>query len=63
MIAAIIVPHDDMLVSMALHVAAQRGLVLQTDGRHSVMTDRLLPGYARITGGGTLRPAPEPEAA
>ena len=48
---AIIVP-GEVTVSFALHLAAEQGGVLQTNGRTDVIAPRLLSGYARITGGG-----------
>ena len=61
---AVILPNDEQLLSIALGSALSLGLVLQTDGKRCVMAPRLLPRFARITGGGSAHtPAPEPEAA
>ncbi len=60
---AVILPNDDQLLSIALRVAAEHGYILQTDGRRCCMAAYLLPGYARITGGGSVRTIPPPTEA
>ena len=62
---AVILPDDEQLVSIALVTARRFGLVLQTDGAHCVMAPRVLPGFGRITGGGSIERTPpaDPEAA
>lgn len=48
---AVIVP-DCVTVSFALAKAREHGGVLQTNGRSTCITGKLLPGYARISGAG-----------
>jgi hypothetical protein len=61
----VIVP-DNVTVSFALFEARRRGGILQTNGRRNVINASLLPGYARVAGGGdraaTLQEATQPHA-
>lgn len=36
----------------AMRAAVERNQILQIDGNHAVLCDRLLPGYVAIVGGG-----------
>lgn len=62
MITATIV-EDWLPLDTALRAARDRGQILQTNGKTTVLYPRPLPGYTRITGGGEVHRVPAPEAA
>ena len=52
MIELVEILHRDLPLDTALRAAAERGHVLQTNGRLSLIAPRMLRGFARVIGGG-----------
>lgn len=52
----------DLPLATALRAAADRKQILQTNGRVSLLAPKLLPGFAKIVGGGTRNETPREAA-